>query len=123
MKPFNYFDFIIKYQLGLAIDYQETVNNPEYKKIIDNYFKLITEDNELKHKRMIDEIIEKKQLYDELIKDYADKQKRIYDYGDKKSTYLNEKIKDRDSSDSFININSPSILAGGDFDEDIIKKK
>ena len=63
MKPFNYFDFIIKYQLGLAIDYQETVNNPEYKKIIDNYFKLITEDNELKHKRMIDEIIEKKNNY------------------------------------------------------------
>lgn len=43
MEPYDHFNFIIKYQSGLAIDYQKTVNNPEYKRIIDSYFKLITE--------------------------------------------------------------------------------
>ena len=115
MKSINHLNFIIKYQLGLAIDFQKTVNNPEYKKIIDKYFELIDENSKLKQKRMIDEYIKKYQ--DEQIK-----RKRIYDYEDKKITNLNEKIKDHNQSDSFININSPSILAGGDFDEDIIEK-
>ena len=130
MDPRNYFNFIIKYQLGLAIDFQQTVNNTEYKETIDNYFELIDENSKLKQKIMFNEFIEKyqdkqikqKQSYDGFIKDYADKQKRIYDHEDKKSTkyltnphYLDEKINDSNRS--------LALLSGGDIPEkyEIIK--
>ena len=118
MEPRDHLNFIIKYQLGLAIDYQKTVNNPEYKEKIDNYFKLVTENNKLKHKRMIDEFIEKNKKKFKKYQNEQIKQKQSYDgFENKKSTkyptnpyYFDEKINDPNRS--------LALLSGGDIIEE-----
>ena len=47
MNHFDYLNFIIDYQLELAVDYDNTVNNLYYEKKIDDYFKLIHNNKEL----------------------------------------------------------------------------
>ena len=119
MESFNYLDFIIKYQLRLAIDYKGTVNDPEYEEIINKYFtlihsknkiteeiKIIIEDDEiesLKRTRSGDDGFISKRKIDKLIDLDSQNKKRI---NERLVTFEEESIAENSSEEDLIRENS-----------------